>query len=149
SLFRSPLKGKINRSKHERSEQVRVPVETRQPNLGCPTALAKETGPKHKRSCRAALEIPWQRGLKTCVNARACFGSLPIQVNGQCQPPLLFRIAVRDKNTRKFAKHLNSYPRMNNSAISASVATSLSELAGASAGAGAGTGVDAASSSFL
>src|SRR5271157_43625 len=59
--------------------------------------------------CRAASEIPWQRGLKTCVNARACFGSLSIPVNGQCQPPLLFRIAVRGKNTRKFAKHLNSY----------------------------------------
>src|SRR5271157_5767787 len=59
--------------------------------------------------CRAASEIPWQRGFKTCVNARACFGSLSIPVNGQCQPPLLFRIAVRGKNTRKFAKHLNSY----------------------------------------
>src|SRR5271157_2082435 len=104
-----PEKGRLNRSKHERSEQVRVPVETRQPNLDCPTALATETGPKHKRSYRAALEIPWQRGFKTCVNARACFESLSIPVNGQCQPPLLFKIAVRGKNTRKFAKHLNSY----------------------------------------
>src|SRR5271157_3368175 len=62
--------------------------------------------------CRAASEIPWQRGFKTCVNARACFGSLSIPVNGQCQPPLLFRIAARGKNTRKFAKHLNSYLTM-------------------------------------
>src|SRR5208283_2206875 len=63
--------------------------------------------------CRAAFEIPWQRGFKTCVNARTCFGSLPIPVNGQCQSPPAGKNRIGNGKAKEIAQDLSSYTLTN------------------------------------